>query len=97
MIYMMMRLSRQEDLLSISVYSPDIEGLINLPDNITDENRLTAHLDYFNLNKFSGASDPKTYPFLDLNIQKAKINDYYFNNVQVTTSPSNEGHDYRKT
>ena len=86
-----MRLSRQEDLLSISVYSPDVEGLINLPNNITDENRLTAHLDYFNLNKFSGASDPKTYPFLDLNIQKAKINNYYFNNVQVTTSPSNEG------
>ena len=47
-----MRLSRQEGLLSISVYSPDIEGLINLPDNITDENRLTAYLDYFNLNKF---------------------------------------------
>ena len=86
-----MRLSRQEDLLSISVYSPDIEGLINLPDNITDENRLTARLKYFNLNKFSGASDPKGYPFLDLNIKKAKINDYHFNNLQVTTSPNNEG------
>ena len=86
-----MRLLRQEDLLSISVYSPDVEGLINLPDNITDENRLTAHLDYFNLNKFSGASDPKGYPFLDLNIKKVKINNYYYNNLQVTTSPSNEG------
>ena len=86
-----MKVSRQKSSLSISVYSPDIEGLINLPDIITNENRLTARLNYFNLNKFNGASDPEAYPFLDLNIKKAKINDYYFNNVKIVTSPSNQG------
>ena len=86
-----MKVSKQKTFLSVSVYSPDIEGLINLPDIITGDNRLTARLKYFNLNKFNGASDPESYPFLDLYIQKAKINDYYFNNLQVTTSPNNEG------
>jgi len=86
-----MKVSRQKTFLSISVYSPDIEGLINLPDTITNDNRLTARLNYFNLNKFSGASDPELYPFLDLSIRKAKINDYYFDNLQVMTSPVNEG------
>ena len=86
-----MKVSRQKSSLSISVYSPDIEGLINLPDIATNENRLTARLNYFNLNKFNGASDPEAYPFLDLDIKKAKINDYYFNNLKIITSPVNQG------
>ena len=86
-----MKVSRQKTSLSISVYSPSIEGLINLPDLVTNKNRLTARLNYFNLNKFNGASDPEAYSFLDLNIKKAKINDYYFNNVRIITSPIDQG------
>jgi len=86
-----MKVSRQKTSLSISVYSPSIEGLINLPDLITNKNRLTARLNYFNLNKFNSASDPEAYSFLDLNIKKAKINDYYFNNVKIVTSPVDQG------
>jgi len=86
-----MKVSRQKTSLSISVYSPSIEGLINLPDLITNKNRLTARLHYFNLNKFNSASDPEAYSFLDLNIKKAKINDYYFNNVKIVTSPVDQG------
>ena len=86
-----MKVSRQKTFLSVSVYSPDIEGLINLPDIVTNENRLTARLNYFNLNKFNGASDPRSYPFLNLSIKKAKINDYYFDDLQIITSPVNEG------
>ena len=86
-----MKISKQKNFLSVSVYSPDIDGLINFPDIVTNENRLTARLNYFNLNKFNGDSDPRSYPFLNLSIRKAKINDYYFNDLQIKTSPSNEG------
>ncbi|MDG2106228.1 MAG: AsmA-like C-terminal region-containing protein [Gammaproteobacteria bacterium] len=86
-----MKVSRQKTSLSISVYSPSIEGLINFPDLITNENRLTARLNYFNLNKFKGDSNPEAYSFLDLSIKKAKINDYYFNNVKIVTSPIDQG------
>ena len=86
-----MKVSRQKTSLSISVYSPSIEGLINFPDLITNENRLTARLNYFNLNKFNGDSNPEAYSFLDLSIKKAKINDYYFNNVKIVTSPIDQG------
>ena len=30
-------------------------------------------------------------PFLDLSVKKAKINDYYFNNLYLVTSPVKEG------
>ena len=86
-----MKVSRHKSSLSVSVYSPDIEGLINLPDVVTNENKLIARLNYFNLNKFNGASDPEAYPFLDLDIKKVKINDYYFNNLKIVTSPVNQG------
>jgi len=86
-----MKVSKQKNFLSISVDSPDIEGLINLPDIITNKNRLTAHLSYFNLNKFNGSSNPESYPFLDLSVKKVKINDYYFDNFQVITSPVDKG------
>ena len=86
-----LKISNQKDFLSISVNSPDIVGLINIPDYITSDNRLLVRLNYFNLNKFSGGSDPLSYPFLDLSVEKAKISNYYFNNLYIVTSPSNDG------
>ena len=86
-----MRVSSQKHHLTISVNSPSIDGLITLPDIITSDNRLVMQLNYFNLNKFSGKSDPLSYPFLDLSVKKAKINDYYFNNLYLVTSPVKEG------
>ena len=41
--------------------------------------------------KFNGDSNPEAYSFLDLSIKKAKINDYYFNNVKIVTSPIDQG------
>ena len=86
-----MRVSSQNQHLAISVNSPGIDGLITLPNIITSDNRLVMQLNYFNVNKFSGKSDPLSYPFLDLSVKKAKINDYYFNNLHLVTSPVKEG------
>ena len=59
-----MKVSSQKHHLAISVNSPNIDGLITLPDIITSDNRLVMQLNYFNVNKFSGKSDPLSYPFL---------------------------------
>ncbi len=86
-----MRVSNQKHYLTVSINSPSIDGLITLPDIITSDNRLVMRLNYFNLNEFSGKSDPLSYPFLDLSVKKAKINNYYFNNLYLVTSPGKEG------
>ncbi len=86
-----MKISSQKKSLSILVNSPDIEGLINLPNLITKDDRLFVRLEYFNTNNFRGASDPLSYPYLDLGVKKVKINDYYFDNLYIKTSPGNEG------
>ena len=60
------------------------EGLV-LPEKITINNRLTARLKYFDLNKFQGIADPSEYPYLEMDMKRVKINKHYFDDFKIKT------------
>jgi len=84
-------LSKVKSNLYAIVDSPYLSGTLKLPDTISSDNRLTARLKYFDLNKFQGIADPAGYPYLDMDMKRVKINDYYFNDFKIRTSPLNNG------
>ena len=73
-----MQLSKSKESLFAAVESPYLSGTLVLPDNITMENRITARLKYFDLNKFQGIADPRDYPYLDMDMKRVKIYDNFF-------------------
>ena len=83
--------SKPKDSLYAIVDSPYLSGTLLLPETITSDNRLTARLKYFDLNKFQGIADPAGYPYLDLDIKRVKINEYYFADFRIKTSPLENG------
>ena len=86
-----MDLTKMNEHTRFYIASPHLQGTIVLPEVISESNRLSADLKYFDLNKFGGQADPSIYPYLNLTIKQAKINDYYFNNMLIKTSPMQEG------
>ena len=86
-----MNLNRIDSHTQFQITSPYLQGLVTLPEVISESDRLSAELKYFNLNKFEGEVDPSIYPYLNLDIKQVKINDYYFNNVFIRTSPTEKG------
>ena len=86
-----MQLSKSKESLFAAVESPYLSGTLVLPDNITMENRITARLKYFDLNKFQGIADPRDYPYLDMDMKRVKIYDNYFNDFKIKTSPISKG------
>ena len=83
--------SKPKESLYAVVESPYLSGTLVLPETITIDNRLTARLKYFDLNKFQGIADPAGYPYLDMDIKRVKINKYYFEEFKIKTSPLNNG------
>jgi hypothetical protein len=59
-------LSKAKSKLYAMVNSPYLSGTLMLPDKISSDDRLTARLKYFDLNKFQGIADPAGYPYLDM-------------------------------
>ena len=86
-----MQLSKSKESLFAAVESPYLSGTLVLPDNITIENRITARLKYFDLNKFQGIADPRDYPYLDMDMKRVKIYDNFFNDFKIKTSPISKG------
>ncbi|MEC7865198.1 MAG: AsmA-like C-terminal region-containing protein [Pseudomonadota bacterium] len=86
-----MQLSGSEDSLFAVIDSPYLSGTLMLPDKITINNRLTARLKYFDLNKFQGIADPSEYPYLEMDMKKVKINKHYFDDFKIKTSPTEKG------
>ena len=86
-----MQLSKSKESLFAAIESPYLSGTLVLPDNITIENRITARLKYFDLNKFQGIADPRDYPYLDMDMKRVKIYDNFFNDFKIKTSPISNG------
>ncbi len=84
-------LSKAESNLYAMVNSPYLSGTLMLPDKISSDDRLTARLKYFDLNKFQGIADPAVYPYLDISMKRVKINNYYFDDFKIRTSPLSNG------
>ena len=45
----------------------------------------------FDLSDFQGSSDPKIYPDMNISINRARIGDYIFNNMRLSSSKSRDG------
>ena len=84
-------LSKAKSNLYAMVNSPYLSGTLMLPDKISSDDRLTARLKYFDLNKFQGIADPAGYPYLDMSMKRVKINNYYFDDFKIRTSPLSNG------
>jgi uncharacterized protein YhdP len=84
-------LSKAKSYLYAMVDSPYLSGTLVLPDKISSDDRLTAKLKYFDLNKFQGIADPAGYPYLDMSMKRVKINNYYFDDFKIRTSPLSNG------
>ena len=85
------QLSMIKESLYAVVDSPYIVGTLVLPEKITTENRLTARLKYFDLNKFQGIANPAKYPPLDMDMKSVKINKTLFQDFKIRTSPLKNG------
>ena len=86
-----MQLFGSEDSLFAVIESPYLSGTLVLPEKITINNRLTARLKYFDLNKFQGIADPSEYPYLEMDMKRVKINKHYFDDFKIKTSPIEKG------
>jgi len=84
-------LSKAKSKLYAIVNSPYISGTLVLPDKISSDDRLTARLKYFDLNKFQGIADPAGYPYIDMSMKRVKINNNYFDDFKIRTSPLSNG------
>ena len=86
-----MRISEVEEYTNVNVVSPFLNGNVRIPYNVTDEKKVLARLQYFDLNQFSGVADPREYLPMKLQIKKVKIYDSFFNNFNLQTSTHIDG------
>ncbi len=86
-----MRISEGEEYTNVNVVSPFLNGNVRIPYNVTDEKKVLARLQYFDLNQFSGVADPREYLPMKLQIKKVKIYDSFFNNFNLQTSTHVDG------
>lgn len=86
-----MRVSEKAEYMNINIVSPFLNGNVQIPNNVTDENKIFARLQYFDLNQFSGIADPREYLPMKLQIKKVKIYGNVFNNFNLQTSTHSDG------
>ena len=86
-----MRISEGEEYTNVNIVSPFLNGNVRFPHIISDEKKILARLQYFDLNQFSGVADPKEYLPMKLQIKKVKIFDSFFNNFNLQTSTHTDG------
>ena len=86
-----MRISEGEEYTNVNVVSPFLNGNVRIPYNVTDEKKVLARLQYFDLNQFTGIADPREYLPMKLQIKKVKIYDSFFTNFNLQTSTHIDG------
>ena len=86
-----MRLYYQKGDAYLNVSSPSLQGSIIIPAETTQENRLFAKLQYFNMNDFQGSADPSIYPHMEISINRVRIGNSIFNNMKLSSFRSRDG------
>ena len=81
----------KKDSILIDVSSPYLKGNILVPENINRTERVNAKLSYFDFNRFKNKAMPIELPYIKISINKAKIQEFYLDNVILITSPNNDG------
>jgi len=84
-------ITAKKDNTLIDVTSTYLKGNILVPENITSTERINAKLSYFDFNRFKSKSRPMEFPYMKISINKAKIQEFYLDNVTLVTSPNNGG------
>ena len=84
-------ITAKKDNTLIDVTSTYLKGNILVPENITSTERINAKLSYFDFNRFESKAGPIELPYMKISINKAKIQEFYLDNVILVTSPNNNG------
>ena len=84
-------ITAKKDNMLIDVTSLYLKGNILVPENITSTERINAKLSYFDFNRFESKASPIELPYMKISINKAKIQEFYLDNVILVTSPNNDG------
>ena len=86
-----MRIYNEINTTYMNISSPSLQGSLVIPGQLSKEDPLIAKLQYFDLSDFQGSSDPKIYPDMNISINRARIGDYIFNNMRLSSSKSRDG------